>query len=149
MPYIQSLYPPEHSHCFGCGPANAAGLQIQTHWDGEVGVCRHTPGPEYMAYPGVVYGGLIACLMDCHGIGTAIAAAYQAEGRPPYSEPRINMVTGNLNVSYLAPTPLGGELVLRARPVEVGPKKVLVACELSAAGKVTAKGEILGVRVIL
>jgi acyl-coenzyme A thioesterase PaaI-like protein len=149
MSYIQSLYPPEHSHCFGCGPANPAGLHVQTFWDGQEGTCRYTPGPEYMAYPGVVYGGLIACLMDCHGIGTAIAAAYQAEGRPMDSEPRINMVTGNLNVSYLAPTPLGGELVLRARPTQVGPKKVVVSCELIAEGKLTARGEVVGVRLRL
>ena len=44
--------------------------------------------------------------MDCHSIGTAIAAAYDAEGRPMNSEPRINMAAGNLKVSYLAPTPL-------------------------------------------
>ncbi|MCB2193938.1 MAG: PaaI family thioesterase [Deltaproteobacteria bacterium] len=149
MSYIQSLYPPEHSHCFGCGPANPAGLQVRTHWDGEVGICRYTPDPQYMAYPGVVYGGLIACLMDCHGIGTAIAASYEAEGRPMDSEPRISMVTGTLSVDYLAPTPLGGELLLEARPVEVEPKKVLVSCELSAEGKVTARGEILGVRVCI
>lgn len=149
MSYIQSLYPPEHSHCFGCGPANALGLHVQTHWDGREGICRYTPEPQHMAYPGVVYGGLIACLMDCHGIGTAIAAAYDAEGRPMNSEPRINMVTGNLNVSYLAPTPLGQELLLRARIKEMGPKKVRVACDLSAGGKLTARGEILGVRLQL
>ncbi|MCF8042175.1 MAG: PaaI family thioesterase [Desulfarculaceae bacterium] len=147
MSYIQSLYPPEHTHCFGCGPANPAGLQIQTHWDGEVGTCRYTPGPEYMAYPGVVYGGLIACLIDCHGIATAIAAAYQAEDRPMGSEPRINMVTGNLNVTYQASTPLGGELLLRAWVHEMAPKKVLVSCELSAEGEMTAVGQVLGVRL--
>ena len=147
MSYVQSLYPPEHSQCFGCGPANPAGLHVQTFWDGEVGTCRYTPDPQHMAYPGVVYGGLIACLMDCHGIATAIAAAYDAEGRPMDSEPRINMITGKLNVTYKAPTPLGGELALRAWVREMGPKKVLVTCELRAEGKVTATGEILGVRL--
>lgn len=147
MSYIQSLYPPEHSHCYGCGPANPAGLHVQTHWDGETGTCRYTPDPAHMAYPGVVYGGLIACLMDCHGIGTAIAAAYQAEGRPMDSDPAINMVTGNLNVTYKLPTPLGPELLLEARVKRAFPRKMLISCELSADGRVTAVGEILGVRL--
>lgn len=146
MSCIQSHYPPEHTLCFGCGPANPAGLHIQTHWDGKQGICRFTPKPEHMAYDGVVYGGLIACLMDCHSIATAIAAAYQAEGRSLESLPRINMVTGNLNVTYKAPTPIDGELLLTARVREAGPKKTLVECELTAGGQVTAVGKVLGVR---
>ena len=123
MSYVQSLYPPEHSQCFGCGPANPAGLHVQTFWDGEVGTCRYTPDPQHMAYPGVVYGGLIACLMDCHGIATAIAAAYDAEGRPMDSEPRINMITGKLNVTYKAPHTLGWRVGAAGLGTRDGPQK--------------------------
>ncbi|MCB2225098.1 MAG: PaaI family thioesterase [Desulfarculaceae bacterium] len=145
MSYIQSYYPAEAT-CYGCGPSNPHGLQIHSYWDGEIATCAFTPGPEQTAYPGVVYGGLIASLIDCHSIATAIAAAYQSEGRAMDTEPGITYVTGNLNVSYLAPTPLGPELTLKAWIKEAGPKKSVVLCELSAEGKVTAKGETIAVR---
>ena len=39
------------------------------------------------------------------------------------------------------------ELVLRARPVEVGERKVRVAVEVEANGVVTVLGEVLAVRL--
>ncbi|MCF8032278.1 MAG: PaaI family thioesterase [Desulfarculaceae bacterium] len=148
MNFIQSYYDPQYATCFGCGQANPQGLRIQSYWDGEFATCGHTPGPEQMAYPGVVYGGLIASLIDCHSIATAIAAAYQAEGRPMDSRPPIAYVTGNLNVSYLAPAPLGPELELKAWISQATPKKSVVQCELSAEGKLRARGETIAVRYL-
>jgi len=146
MSYIQSYYDPAYTRCFGCGHANPNGLQIQSFWDGERAVCTFTPAPEQMAYPGVVYGGLIASLIDCHSMATATAAAHRAEGRPLDSKPVIIFVTGNLNVTYLAPTPLGPELRLTAWVSEAGPKKSTVECELSAGGKLRALGRTVAVR---
>ena len=71
----------------------------------------------------MVYGGLIASLFDCHCIGTAVAAAYEDEGRQPGTEPLIMFVTANLNVNYLRPTPMGSELLLNAHIVERKGKK--------------------------
>ncbi|MBW1794338.1 MAG: hypothetical protein JRF30_09095 [Deltaproteobacteria bacterium] len=65
------------------------------------------------AFPGFVYGGLIANLIDCHSIGIAIAASYEAEGREPGTEPQITFVTGTLKVKYLHSTPIDTELILR------------------------------------
>jgi acyl-coenzyme A thioesterase PaaI-like protein len=144
---IQNFYRADTAICYGCGRNNAQGLHIQTFWDGEVGLCHHTPRPEHTAFPGVVYGGLLASLIDCHTIGTAIAAMYDAEGRPLGSEPEITCVTGQLNVKFLKPTPLGPELRLEARIVELGPRKALVKCELWAEGLVTVSAEVLAVRV--
>ncbi|MEW5911868.1 MAG: hotdog domain-containing protein [Thermodesulfobacteriota bacterium] len=147
MNYIQSYYPLEDSTCFGCGYSNPLGMHVKSYWQDHEAVCRYTPGPEQTAFGSeVVYGGLLACLVDCHSVATAIAAAYAAEGRPLGTRPIIAYVTGNLNVRYLAPTPLGPELLLRAWVTEVHPKKALVACELSAEGKVTVKGETVAVR---
>ncbi|RJX31875.1 MAG: PaaI family thioesterase [Desulfarculus sp.] len=147
MNYIQSYYPPEDSTCFGCGYSNPQGLHVKSYWQDGEAVCRYTPGPEQTAYGRVVvYGGLLACLIDCHSVATAIAAAYAAEGRDIASLPRIAYVTGSLNVTYQAPTPLGPELALRAWVQEALPKKSLVVCELSAGGKVTVRGETMAVR---
>ena len=52
---IQHYYPDEVAVCYGCGRNNPKGLQIETRWDGEEGVCRFTPEPHYTAFPGFVY----------------------------------------------------------------------------------------------
>ncbi|MDO8958710.1 MAG: PaaI family thioesterase, partial [Rhodocyclaceae bacterium] len=72
---FQDFYPEELSHCYGCGKNNPQGHQLQSHWDGDETVAHFTPAPHHMAIPGFVYGGLIASLVDCHGTGTASAAA--------------------------------------------------------------------------
>lgn len=144
---IQNFYPDDVAICYGCGRLNEHGLHVQTYWDGEEGVARFTPKPYHTAFPGFVYGGLIASLIDCHSMGTAIAATYQVEGRAPGSEPEITYVTGNLNVSYLKPTPINAELVLRARVTEITPKKALVSVSVLANGQESARGEVVAVRV--
>lgn len=143
---IQDFYPDEVAICYGCGRHNADGLHVQTYWNGEEGIARFTPKPYHTAFPGFVYGGLLASLVDCHSIGTAIAATYQAEGREPSTEPEITYVTGNLNVSYLRPTPMGSELVLRARVKELHPRKAIVTCSIYLGDKETVRAEIVAVR---
>lgn len=144
---IQDYYPAEIAICYGCGRENPQGLHIKTHWDGETGVCRFTPRPEHTAFPGFVYGGLLASLIDCHSIGTAIAAMYTHEGRDPAADTSITCVTGKLDISYKRPTPMGPELLLRATISELGARKAIVACTLEAAGAVCVVGETVAVRV--
>lgn len=144
---IQDYYPDELSHCYGCGRNNPLGHQLKTFWDGETSVARYTPRPEHTAIPGFVYGGLIASLVDCHGTGTAAAAAYRAAGRAPGSLPALRFVTGSLKVDFLAPTPMGVVLELRGVPVEVKEKKVVVDITVTAAGRITAKGQVVAVRM--
>jgi acyl-coenzyme A thioesterase PaaI-like protein len=144
---VQDHYPDDVAICYGCGKHNPQGLHIKTRWDGKEGVFRFTPEPYHSAFPGVVYGGLIASLIDCHAIGTAIAATYEAEGRPPDTEPNITYVTGNLNVTYLHPTPAGVELELRAQVEELHEKKAIVICSLYADGIECAKGVVVAIRI--
>ena len=144
-PAFQDYYPDEHSHCYGCGRLNPKGLKIKSYWDGDETVAHFTPQPHHTAMPGYVYGGLIASLIDCHGTGTAAAAAYRAAHREPGSQPPLRFVTAALKVDYLAPTPMGIELELRGTPVEVKEKKVVVDVAVSANGKITAKGQVVAV----
>jgi hypothetical protein len=74
---FQDYYPDAMAHCYGCGRLNKSGHQIKSYWDGEESVCRFQPKPYHIAIPGYVYGGLLASLIDCHGTGTAAAAAYR------------------------------------------------------------------------
>jgi acyl-coenzyme A thioesterase PaaI-like protein len=144
---VQDHYPDDYSHCFGCGRLNALGHHVKTFWDGERGRCTFTPKPEHMAMPGFVYGGLIASLVDCHGIGTAAAASEHAAGRRIGDAPAPRFVTASLLVKYLKPTPLGPLLELRARPREVSARKVILDLTVRAAGEITATGEVIAVRI--
>jgi len=147
QPAFQDLYPDESSHCYGCGRLNEHGLQIKSYWDGDETVVIFTPRPYHIAIPGYVYGGLIASLMDCHGTGTAAAAAHRAAGLEMGADPALRYVTASLRVDYLRPTPLGVPLEVRARAVELKGRKVVVHATLSAEGQVCAKGEIVAVQM--
>ena len=136
------------NHCFGCGKENPLGHQIKSRWDGEESVCTFTPKPEHCAGPTtVVYGGLIASLIDCHSVGTAMAHFYNLEGRDVGDEPPLWCVTGRLTVNYRRPTPMGEPIELRAHIVESSDRKAVVKTTVRAGGEITAEGETIAVRV--
>ncbi len=148
---FQDHYPDDVAHCFGCGRLNPQGHQLKSYWDGEETVAEFTPAPHHTAIPGYVYGGLIASLIDCHGTGTAAAVAARRAGIEPSSAtvpalfPRF--VTAALEVSYLAPTPLGPALVLRGRVAQATDRKVVTEVTVVAGGTVTARGTVVAVRM--
>ena len=135
-------------YCYGCGADNPKGLRIKSFWDGDEAVCRFKPEPHHSGgRKEIVNGGVVATLIDCHSLNLAIARAYRDEGRAIGSAPRIAYVTGNLNVSYLRPTPIDATLELRARVQKIDGRKAWIECTLAAAGEVCARGEVLGIRV--
>ena len=144
---IQDFYPDDFATCYGCGRLNAHGLHIRSAWDGDETVARVTPRAEHMAMPGFVYGGLLASLIDCHAMGTASAASERADGREIGAAPAPRFVTGSLHVDYLKPTPLGPELELRARVTLAAARKTIVAVTVAANGTITARGEVVAVRI--
>ncbi len=144
---FQDYYPDQMSYCYGCGRLNEHGHQIKSYWDGDETVCVFVPKPYHIAVPGFVYGGLLASLLDCHGTGSASAAAYRAEGRPLDSDPPLRFLTASLHVEYLKPTPLGVPLEVRGKVAEVKGRKVVVEETLSANGVVTVRGQVVAVRV--
>ncbi len=146
-PAVQDHYPDDVAHCYGCGRLNPKGLQLKTRWEGDETVARFRPRPEHTAMPGFVYGGLIASLVDCHAMGTAAAAAERAAGRDVGEAPAPRFVTAMLKVDYLRPTPHGPELEVRGRVRELGARKAAVEVTVAADGVVTARGEVVAVRL--
>ncbi|MBW2265640.1 MAG: PaaI family thioesterase [Deltaproteobacteria bacterium] len=144
---FQEYYPDELSHCYGCGRLNEDGLQLKSYWDGEDTVAIFHPRPYHIAIPGFVYGGLIASLIDCHGTGTAAAAAYREEGREMGTEPPLRFVTASLHVEFLRPTPLGVPIEVRGSVVEIKGRKVVVSETVSVDGKICAKGQVVAVKM--
>ena len=146
MTAVQDRLP--DNHCYGCGADNDAGLQIKSHWQDDVCVCRYTPRPEQCAGPKqYVYGGTIASLIDCHSVGTALSNYYRLEGREVGEAPEIWCVTGRLTVNYLAPTPIDREIELRATIEEVGERKTRVRTRVYSGDTQTAEGDVIAVRV--
>ena len=147
MHAFQDYYPDEVSYCYGCGRLNEHGLQIKSYWDGDETICHYQPRPYHMAVPGYVYGGLLASLIDCHGTGTAAAAAYRDQERPMDSEPPLRFLTASLHVDYLKPTPIDRPLVLRGRVKEIKGRKVVVEATVYANGEATARGEVVALQM--
>ena len=141
LPSLQERYAAD-SACFGCGPANPQGLRLRSRpaADGRPGaegcVATWRPSVEHEAFPGVLGGGIISTLLDCHSNWTAAIHLMRARGatRPPVT------VTADLCVRLLRPTPSTDALGLEARAVEVdsGLRRVVVEGRLVSGGRATA-----------
>ena len=146
MTALQDLYPDDFAHCYGCGRLNTHGLHVKTEWGDGQATARFQPEPYHMALPGFVYGGLIASLVDCHAMATAAGASMIAAGAVPERDPTPRFVTASLHVDFLRPTPLGGELLLTGRALEVGERKVIVEVVVLADGAECARCKVVAVR---
>ena len=148
-PAVQDFYPDDFAHCYGCGRLNPDGLQLKTRWgdaNGET-ITRFTPSMAQVAVPGFVYGGLIASLIDCHAMATAAAATLGAAGRAIGDGPAPRFVTAALHVDFVAPTPFGPELVVRGRVKTLSERKAVIEASVSVDERVTARGEVVAVRM--
>ena len=121
----QDRYAP-NSICFGCGPANQQGLQIKSHWEGDpkaVGgpaagkfVMEYTPQAHHQAFPGVVNGGILGTLLDCHSNWCAVTTIMKERG---IADEAPSCVTAEFHVKLKRPTPVDQELTLVAWPAQV------------------------------
>ena len=133
---LQERFAP-HNHCFGCGPSNEKGLRIRSFpVDGDDGtlICEFTPEPHHEAFDGIVNGGIIGALFDCHCNWTANWHLMQQDGldSPPCT------VTMDFHVKLKAPTPSSGPLRIVAKVVERDRRRVTVEATMEAGGKITA-----------
>lgn len=144
---FQDYYPDKVSHCYGCGTLNDNGLKIKSYWDGDESICIYEPKDYHLAFQGYVYGGLMASIIDCHSIGTAVAYAIRDEGRSMEDEPEYGFVTGSLHVDYLNPAPTGKKLELRSEITKSTEKKVVISTVLSVEGTACARGEVIAIKL--
>ncbi|MFH1261836.1 MAG: PaaI family thioesterase [Pseudomonadota bacterium] len=140
---LQDRYAPKNI-CFGCGPANDRGLRIKSFVRGEETVAVFRPESHHHAFPGMLSGGIIGTLLDCHSNWTAAYHLMKKAGAdiPPCT------VTSEFTVKLLRPTPADGEVSLRARAIEVGERKAVIEAELWAAGDLcaTCRGVFVSVK---
>ncbi len=141
---IQDQWPEAGTFCWGCGKNNEHGLQLKSFWEDEETVAVWEPEKHHMAFPGILNGGIIATLIDCHGTGTANAVAHKAAGE---TEIHFMHVTSQISVKYLRPTPLDKPVTLRARVAEMKEDKIKVACDLYSGDVKCAIGDVHTVQV--
>lgn len=140
---LQETYAPE-GICFGCGVKNEKGLRIKSFADGEETVATWHAEPHHQAFPGMLNGGIIGALLDCHSNWTAANFLMKKQGK---TEPDCT-VTANYSIKLLRPTPFDAPIYLKARVVESSEDRATVEAELIANDKVcaTCKGLFVAVK---
>jgi acyl-coenzyme A thioesterase PaaI-like protein len=133
MKSLQETYAANNA-CFGCGPANERGLHIRSFPAGDEVVADFQPETWQEAFDGMLNGGIIGTLLDCHLNWTATYSLMKRDGldHPP------STVTADYSIKLLRPTPTDTTLHLAARVMEMKGNRATVEGELSANGKVTA-----------
>ena len=134
---LQKTFAPANA-CFGCGPANEKGLRIRSipttdSAYAEV-IAGWMPEKHHEAFPGVLNGGIIGALLDCHSNWTAAWHLMKKSGAtsPPCT------VTAEFSVKLKRPTPTDAPVQLSAKVVSSEADRAVVEATLIAAGKVTS-----------
>jgi acyl-coenzyme A thioesterase PaaI-like protein len=140
---LQETYAP-HNACFGCGPANPLGLRVRSFVQGDKVVASWTPQAHHEAFPGVLNGGIIGALLDCHSNWTAAHHLQQKhhQATPPCT------VTADYAIKLKRPTPTDGAVTLVAMVESSTDDTVIVNATLEAGGKVcaTCRGTFVAVK---
>lgn len=132
---LQETYAPGNA-CFGCGPSNALGLRIRSipSKDPDLVEADWQPAKQHEAFEGVLSGGIIGTLLDCHSNWTAAWHLMRKAGatHPPCT------VTAEFHVKLTRPTPSDEAVHLEARVTESTADRAVVEATLTAKGKITA-----------
>jgi acyl-coenzyme A thioesterase PaaI-like protein len=132
-PSLQDRYAPQNN-CFGCGPANARGLRIKSIVEGDEVVATWVPEAHHQAFEGILNGGIIGALLDCHSNWTAAYNLMKEQGAesPPCT------VTSEFHVKLKRPTPMGGPIILRAKVAQMFADRAIIDATLEAGGQICA-----------
>ncbi len=131
--------------CFGCGPLNAKGLRIRsTPVSDDETTAEWTAEAHHEAFPGMLNGGIIGVLLDCHSNWAAAWHLMRKAGveRPPCT------VTADYAIRLKRPTPMGGLIRLDARVVESKEDRAVVEATLKSGDQVcaTCRGTFVAVK---
>ncbi len=120
--------------CVVSGRANPLGIAIDVRRDGDEVVATARLGAAFEGAPQRAHGGVVAAILD-----DVLGYVLQLSRTPAY--------TGRLLVHYRAPTPLGRDLVCRAREVARDGRKVTMTGELHDGDVLIAEAEGLFVAI--
>jgi len=140
---LQEKYAPDNA-CFGCGTANEKGLRIRSFASGDTVTAEWLPEKHHEAFAGMLNGGIIGTLLDCHSNWTA---AWHLMNRN-HEDHTPCTVTADYAIKLLRPTPTDGPVKLVAKVVESTDNRAVVEAQLIAHEKVcaTCHGTFVAVR---
>ncbi|MEV6557293.1 PaaI family thioesterase [Nocardia sp. NPDC051756] len=118
-------------NCFGCGPANRAGVaMVSALVDGRLtGTC--TFDEKHQGAPGLAHGGVVAAVLD------------EASGTVP-THSGIPAVTAKLTVNYVKPAPLHRQMAVSAHiDRRDGDRKLHIYARLELDGELVAESDAL------
>jgi uncharacterized protein (TIGR00369 family) len=124
------LKPNETNRCFGCGGANAHGMQLTFEQDDAARRIRGAfrVSADYQGASGFVHGGIIATLLD---EVMAKVSRFNSE----------HAVTAELTVEYKRPVPVDEDIVVEGWEVKVSERNRFRESEIrDASGVVLARG---------
>jgi acyl-coenzyme A thioesterase PaaI-like protein len=139
---VQEIHAPR-SICFGCGPANDEGLRIRSFpIENGLEMEFETLG-SHQAFPGMINGGIIGTLLDCHGNWTAAMAIMnqREDSHPPCT------VTAKYSVKLRRPTPYGVTLRVTSQVESLDENRANISMKLFAEDELCATGDGLFVAV--
>ena len=133
---LQERYAPR-GVCFGCGPANPDGLHVRSFPsadDPSTVVAEWMPETQFEAFEGILNGGIVGALLDCHSNWTAARHLMTERGADRPS----TCVTLEYAVRLHRPTPSDRPVRLTARVVESAEDRAIVESRLESGGELTA-----------
>ena len=113
----------EEQRCFGCGPHNHVGMQLQFFREGDSVVTTFHAREGWEGPPGIVHGGLQATLADEIGAWTVVAL------RGHFG------VTASIQLRYMRPARTDLPIEARGRIVEQDQARTVVRIELRQSDK--------------
>jgi uncharacterized protein (TIGR00369 family) len=126
-----------NNQCFGCGPANSTGLQLEfSAAPGDVVVCDTAIPNSFESYPGYLHGGIIATLLD-----EVMSKAVCTHG--------VSAMTRQMEIEYLRPVPSGKPIRLEGRVLRSEGRNYWVNATVSnsrGTALALAKGHFIQVR---
>ncbi len=123
------LNPATFPDCFVCGPANAHGLHLRVHRDGDDAVAVYHPETHHEGYPQHFHGGLVGLLVD--EMLVYAGAPHDLWG-----------MTAKVGYRIRRPIPLDAPLGLRARLTQRGGRGFRAEVWIHLAdGTLAAQGE--------
>ena len=131
---LQDIHSPK-SICFGCGPMNENGLKIKSYKYKNGLRMNFHPKKEHQAFPGVLNGGIIGTLFDCHGNWTAAMSIFESNNLKQFPA----TVTAFFEVKLLKPTPVDTKIKIFSKTVTLSKNKARVELELFSKNDICAK----------
>ncbi len=129
MNELRLLNPPQCPECFGCGPANARGLQLEIFQDGTDAVATFAPDEQLSGYPDRLHGGIVGLLVD-----EMLVYAGAPHG--------VWGMTASVRYWVRKPIPLNATLTLRSRLTQRSDRGFRATVAIHLPGEVlAAEGE--------